>query len=218
MLKSLLGLMVALSFLSTPVMAAENPEAFKAGVDYDLIEPPQPTDDPSKIEVKEFFSYGCSHCYEFEPDLNAWLKTKPASVAFVRQPVAFGRAPWATLARIYLTAEALGVVDKVQPDVYKALHEEKKTLQAEDEIEALFTKHGVSKADFDSAFKSFAVEMKVKQADEIVKKYQVTGTPTLIVNGKYSVSPGKAKSFTQMIEITKALIKKESGSASAAAH
>lgn len=215
MMKSLLGLMAGLLLLSLPVFAEETAGAFKPGVDYDLIEPPQPTEDPSKIEVKEFFSHGCSHCYEFEPDLNAWLRKKPASVMFVRQPVSFGRPQWATYARIYLTAEALGVADKVQPEVYKILHEEKKPLQDDKEIEELFVKQGVSKGDFEAAYKSFAVEMKVKQADGTVEKYGVTGTPTLVVNGKYRISPEKAKSFARMIEITNALIKQESGSAKA---
>lgn len=211
MMKSLLGLVAGLWLLFLPAFAAETPGAFKPDVDYDLIDPPLPTDDPSKIEVKEFFSYGCSHCYEFEPDLNAWLKKKPDSVAFLRQPVAFGRPQWATYARIYLAAEALGVVDKVQPEVYKILHVEKKPLQDEGEIADLFVKQGVSKADFNDAYQSFSVDMKVKQSDEVVKKYGVDGTPTLIVNGKYRVSPTKAKSFSRMIEITNALIRQESG-------
>lgn len=215
-MKFLLGLAVGLSLLSVSAVAAESPAAFKPGVDYDLLSPPQPTDDPAKVEVKEFFSYGCSHCYEFEPDINAWLKRKPASVDFLRQPVAFGRPQWATYARIYLTADALGVVDKIQPEVYKILHVEKKDLQDEKEIEELFVKKGgVSKDDFNMAFTSFSVVMKVKQADDVVERYRVTGTPTLIVNGKYIVSPGKAKSFARMIEITDALIKQESDQARA---
>ncbi len=209
MMKSLLGLMAGLLFLSMPVLAEQKPEEFKPGVDYDLVSPPQPTGDPSKIEVIEFFWYGCPHCYHFEPDLNAWLKNKPASVVFIRQPAVFN-AHWAAHARAFFTAEALGVLDKVHADFYDTIQNKKKALESEDDLAQFFKNHGVAEADFRKAYKSFAVDAKTRQAEGLAAKYGVTGTPSLVVNGKYVISPGKAKSFPRMIEITNALIKEES--------
>jgi thiol:disulfide interchange protein DsbA len=216
-MKPLLGLMVGLLFLSSPAFAAGTPEEFKPGTDYDLVNPPQPTADPSKVEVMEFFWYGCPHCYHFEPDLNAWLKKKPDSVAFIRQPAVFNEH-WAAHAKAFFTAEALGVLDKMHADFYDAIQNQKQTLESEDDLAKFFGEHGVADADFRKAYKSFAVDAKMRQAMGLAAKYGVTGTPSLIVNGKYLVSPGKAKSFPRMIEITNALITQESGAAKAAAH
>jgi thiol:disulfide interchange protein DsbA len=214
-MKSLLGLMAALLFLATPAFAAEE---FKAGTDYDLVSPVQPTADPAKVEVLEFFWYGCPHCYHFEPDLNAWLKKKPDSVLFIRQPAVFNEH-WAAHAKAFFTAEALGVLDKMHADFYDAIQNKRQTLESESDLAKFFADHGVAEADFHKAYKSFAVDAKMRQAEGLAAKYGVTGTPSLIVNGKYLVSPGKAKSFPRMIEITNALIKKESSPvAKAAAH
>ena len=214
-MKSILGLMAALLFLSAPAFAAED---FKAGTDYDLVNPPQPTADPAKVEVLEFFWYGCPHCYHFDPSLNGWLKTKPDNVQFLRQPAIFNEH-WAAHAKAFFTAEALGVLDKVHADLYDAIQNKKETLESEDDLAKFFAAHGVPQADFHSAYKSFAVDAKMRQAEGLAAKYGVNGTPSLVVNGKYVISGGKAKSFERMIEITNALIKKESAPAKkAAAH
>lgn len=209
MMKSLLGLVASLLFLSGSVLAEGPPEEFRPGVDYDLVSPPQPTADPAKIEVLEFFWYGCPHCYHFEPDLKAWLRTKPDSVAFVQQPAVFN-AVWAAHAKAFFTAEALGVLDKVHDDFFEAIQNKKQALESEEDLAKFFKAHGVAEADFHKAFKSFAVDARTRQAEGLAAKYGVTGTPSLVVNGKYLISPGKAKNFPRMIEITNALIRKES--------
>jgi thiol:disulfide interchange protein DsbA len=216
-MKSLLSLMAGLLLFSTHAFAEGKPEEFKQGVDYDMVAPPQPTADPAKVEVREFFWYGCPHCYHFEPDLNAWLKKKPGSVLFVRQPAIFNEH-WAAHAKAFFTAEALGVLDKVHADFYDAIQNKKQTLESEDDLAKFFSEHGVAEADFRKTYKSFAVDSKMRQAEDMAARYGVTGTPSIVVNGKYLVSPGKAKSFPRMIEITNALIKKESGPATAPAH
>jgi thiol:disulfide interchange protein DsbA len=216
-MKSLLGLMAGLMLLSAHALAGAAPEEFKPGADYDLVNPPQATSDPAKVEVMEFFWYGCPHCYHFEPDLNAWLKKKPDSVAFIRQPAVFN-AHWAAHAKAFFTAEALGVLDKMHADFYDAIQNKKQTLESEDDLAKFFKEHGVAEADFHKVYKSFAVDAKMRQAEGMAARYGVTGTPSIIVNGKYLVSPGKAKSFPRMLEITNALIKEESHPAKAAAH
>ena len=206
MMKILLGLLAAILFMSGPALA-ETLADLKAGTDYELIEPPQPTANPAKVEVKEFFSYGCPHCYQFEPYLNGWLKKKPESVDFIRQPVTFGRPQWATLARMYFTADALGVLDKIHGDVYKALYDDKQSLETDDEVAKFFADHGVPEPEFAKVYKSFSVDMKVKQADGVVNAYKkVTGTPTVVVNGKYVVRGN----YDRVFAIVDALVQSES--------
>jgi len=200
------GLLLLLASLFSAQLYAEE---FKAGVDYDLVNPAQPTLDPSKVEVLEFFWYGCPHCYHFEPDLNAWLKTKPSNVDFIRQPAIFNEH-WAAHAKAFFTAETLGVLDKMHADFYDAIQNKKESLETEEDLAAFFKAHGVNNEDFHKAYASFAVDSKLRLANGLAAKYGVTGTPSIVVNGKYLVSSGKAKSFPRMIEITKALIQQES--------
>lgn len=188
--------------------AAGNP-AEKEGEAYELVNPAQPISDPSKVEVIEFFWYGCPHCYHFEPDLNAWLKNKPDNVVFIRQPAIFN-AHWAAHAKAFFTAEALGVLEKMHPDFYDAIQNKKMTLESEADLAKFFAEHGVKEADFHKAYKSFAVDTKMRQAEGMAARYGVTGTPSLIVNGKYRVSGSQAKTFANMIEVTKSLIVRES--------
>ena len=211
MLKSILSLVFLLIAFTGPSLAAETPRAKAADAElhYDVVNPPHPTNDPTKIEVLEFFWYGCPHCYHFEPYIKDWLKTKPANVVFIRQPAIFN-PHWAAHAKAFFTAESLGVLDKVHEDFYDAIQNKKETLESEADLAKFFVAHGVKEEDFHKAYKSFAVDAKMRQAETLAPSYGIDGTPTLIVNGKYRIGAGKAKSFEMMIETVKALIKQES--------
>lgn len=176
---------------------------------YETISPAQPTASPDKIEVIEFFWYGCPHCYSFEPSLTSWLKTKPANVEFIRIPAVFSEQ-WGKHAKAYYTAEALGVVDAIHADFFDAIQEKKQTLETEDELAKFFTAHGVKEADFREAFNSFVVDTKLRQAPAIAAKYGITGVPAIIVNGKYRTNGTLAGSQEKMIDVMNELIKKES--------
>lgn len=210
MIQAFISLLL-LSLASTVTLAAEPGKAGSApeGEAYDLVSPPQPTTDPTKVEVLEFFWYGCPHCYHFEPDLNAWLKKKPSNVVFIRQPAVFN-ARWAAHAKAYFTAEALGVVDKMHADFYDAIQTKKMALESEDDLAKFFAEHGVAEADFHKAYKSFAVDAKMRQAEGMAARYGITGTPALVVNGKYRIGGEKAKTFANMIAATQKLVEKES--------
>lgn len=184
-------------------------EEFKEGTDYDLVRPAQPTKNPPQIEVMEFFWYGCPHCLEFEPDLNAWLKNKPQNVDFIRQPAVFNEQ-WAAHAKAFFTAEALGLGEKLHPAFFEAIQGKKEKLMTEEEQAKFFVANGVDEASFHKAYKSFAVDSNMRNATGLAAKYGITGTPSIVVNGKYLVSPSKAKSFERMIAITNALIRMES--------
>lgn len=176
---------------------------------YETLTPPQPVQNPDKVEVIEFFWYGCPHCYHLEPSVAQWLKTKPANVEFIRQPAIFSE-PWAKHAKAFYTAEALGVSEKVHADFFDAIQNKHEKLLTEEELEKFFTAHGVKAEDFHSAYNSFGVDAKMRQAEVMAAQYGITGVPTLIVNGKYRVTGSSAKTQDNMFAVTNELIKQES--------
>lgn len=175
------------------------------GRDYAPVDPPQPTDNPAKIEVIEFFSYGCPHCNEFNPMITAWAAKLPADVSFKKVPVTFGRAAWANIARLYYTLEATGDLPRLDAAVFKAIHEERISLFDAKVMSEWAAKKGVDPQKFANAFNSFGVLSKAKRAEQISQNYRVQGVPALAVDGKYMV---EGKDFGEMLAITDKLIAK----------
>ena len=178
---------------------------------YEAVSPAQPVQNPSKVEVIEFFWYGCPHCYSLEPSMVEWLKTKPANVEFIRQPAVFSDL-WGKHAKAFFTAEALGVGEKVHADFFDAIQNKKQKLTSEEELAKFFAAHGVKDEDFKAAYNSFMVDAKMRQAETMAARYGITGVPALIVNGKYRVTATTAKSQENMLSVTNQLIQQESGS------
>lgn len=176
---------------------------------FDPVTPTQPVQNPDKIEVIEFFWYGCPHCYSLEPAMVEWLKTKPANVEFIRQPAVFSDL-WGKHAKAYFTAEALGVLDKVHADLFDAIQNKKQKLVSEDELAKFFADHGVKDEEFRSAYNSFLVDAKLRQAESTAPRYGISGVPALIVNGKYKVTGQSAKSQANMLTVVNELIAQES--------
>lgn len=158
--------------------------AYDEGFEYKKVTPAQPTVSESKVEVVELFWYGCPHCYDFEPNLSEWVKSKPKNIEFVRIPAIF-RNSWMPHARAYYTAEALGVLDKTHSAFFTAVHKEKRALQTEKDIVDFYVSQGVKREDFKKAWGSFVVQTKVKRAVSMTKRYGITGVPAMVVNGKY---------------------------------
>jgi thiol:disulfide interchange protein DsbA len=176
---------------------------------YETLSPAQPVQNPNKIEVIEFFWYGCPHCYHLEPSVVAWLKTKPANVEFIRQPAVFNPM-WAKHAKAFFTAEALGVQEKLHADFFDAIQNKNQKLATEEELLKFFVDHGIKEEDFRNAYNSFAVDAKLRQAESMGTRYGITGVPALIINGKYRVSGSTAKTQDNIFAVTNQLIKKES--------
>jgi len=175
---------------------------------YEAVTPAQPTKNTDKIEVIEFFWYGCPHCYSFEPFLSKWAKTLPKNVEFIRQPAVFSEL-WGKHAKAYFTAEALGVVDKVHTDLFDAV-QAKQSLETEDELAKFFAAHGVKESDFRTNYNSFLVDAKMRQAKTMAARYGVNGVPAIIINGKYRTNATLAGSQEKMIDVINQLIKQES--------
>jgi thiol:disulfide interchange protein DsbA len=182
------------------------------GIEYKLVSPAQPTITKNKVEVIELFWYGCSHCFNFEPDLNKWLAKKPDNVVFYRVPAVFNSG-WALHARAFYTAKSLGLFDDGKTAFHDAffneIHKEKKRLKTKKAIQAFFVRFGISKEKFNDTFDSFAVNTKVNRAATLSKRYQAQGVPTLIINGKYRTDGPMAGGRKGMIKILNFLIQKE---------
>ncbi len=175
------------------------------GKDYTLISPAQPTDDAAKIEVIEFFSYGCPHCNDFHPVISAWAAKQPGDVVLKKVPITFGRAAWANAARLYYTLEATGDLAKLDGEVFKAIHGERVNLFDEKTILEWVTKKGVDPKKFSEAFNSFGVNSKVKRGDQLAQAYKIQGVPAIAVDGKYLVG---GQSFGEVLATTDKLIAK----------
>ena len=147
---------------------------------------PQPTE-TSKIEVREFFFYGCSHCYHLHPLLSAWETTMPKDVEMFYVPAIF-RDSWEPMARTYYALQSMGMDHKLRDPLYKAWNEDNNMLFEEAQIRDFVASHGVDGAKFSAAYNSFAVQSKVVRSKQMIRSYEVDGTPTLVVDGKYKIS------------------------------
>lgn len=220
-MKRIIAMLIVLSCLPLLAVAQENAapaasaEKYVAGTHYQVIPVPVRTANQDKIEVNEIFWYGCPHCAHFEPVLEPWAKALPADVDFERTP-AIWRPNMEAHARIYYTAKQLGVLDAMHVIAFKALQEEKQPLENEDQVAALFVAHGIDEAAVRKAYNSFSVQSLTKQGDARVRSYGVTGTPEIIINGKYRVSAHDAGSQNAMLDVASFLIEKERRNASAA--
>jgi thiol:disulfide interchange protein DsbA len=176
------------------------------GRDYELIVPPQPGESPGKIEVLEFFSYGCPHCKDFHPLVMAWAARLPRDVIFKRVPVTFGRATWTNLARLYYGLEATGDLARLDDAVFRAIHEERINLFTPSAIMAWVKREGVDEKRFKAAFDSFGVSTLISRSDQMVRSYRVRSVPRLAVAGRYMVTGQAARSLADLLPIADALI------------
>jgi thiol:disulfide interchange protein DsbA len=204
-----LMLTLSLLLLAMSCSAQEGAATFTAGKHYDVINNQVArTASRDKIEVAEFFWYGCGHCYSFEPLLQEWKKNLPEDVEFRAIP-AIWREVMELHARAFYTAEALGVADTMHMAIFQAMNVDQKRLQSVGEISSLFEANGVSPADFEKTFNSFGVSSQVRQAVAAAKSAGITGTPSMMVNGRYHLSTTKAGGQVEMLKVADFLIEQE---------
>jgi len=179
------------------------------GVNYKTLKPAVPTNvAPGKVEVVEVFWYACGHCYLLEPKLEAWEKKgKPANVELVRMPAVWNEM-LKTHARLFYTIEILGRPE-LNNEAFREINVRGNRLDTPDKIESFFTARGVSKADFQKAFSGFAVESKLSRAVDLNKRYRITSTPTVVVNGKYVTDASMAGGEDKLFQVINALAARE---------
>lgn len=183
--------------------------AAEAGKDYAVLSSAQQTESRGKVEVIEFFAYTCPHCFELEPELNAWARKLPKNVVLKRQPVIFADS-WEPMARAYFALEALGAVDRLHADVFNALHVDDQPLT---DPEAFFdwgARQGLDRAKLKAAFQSFSTGAKVARAKQLQNAYKINGVPALAVNGKYVTSGTMTGSNARTLQVASELIRAES--------
>jgi thiol:disulfide interchange protein DsbA len=175
-------------------------QKIEEGFDYRILPIPQPVENKGKVEVIEFFWYGCPHCYDFEPELIGWAKRQPKDVVFKRVPVAF-RDDFMPHSQLFYTLEALGKGDALHEKVMYAMHKENKRLLTESEIADWAAAQGIDRNTFLATYRSFAVTSKARAARQLADAYRIDGVPTIVMQGKYVTSPSIAGTKAKAIGV-----------------
>jgi protein dithiol oxidoreductase (disulfide-forming) len=178
------------------------------GKDFVRLPAPAPVAAPAgKVEVVEFFSYGCPHCYAFEPLLEPWVKKLPADVAFRRVPAAFNAA-WEGLAKIYYALEATEQLEAMHKRVFAAIHVQRQKLDKEADIAAFVKSAGGDDAKFLDAYKSFGVATKLRQGKQLAEAYKIDGVPTLGIHGRWFTAGSLAGTHERALAVADQLIQR----------
>ncbi len=179
-----------------------------AGVNYKLLSPAQPTDvAPGKVEVIEFFWYGCPHCYALDPYLENWRKLKPSYIDFVRVPAMWGDVQRAH-AELFYTLQALGRLDDLHTKVFDEIHQQRDPLYAPNDASAtqryqlrFAAANGITESEFTAAESSFAVQANLQRADDLERRERIESVPTIVINGKYVTDVGMAQGPENLIQL-----------------
>lgn len=188
-----------------PVWLAQN--EFAEGVHYEVLDKPQPVQTGEQIEVLELFWYGCPHCYRLEPMLIKWLKNKPENSAYVALPAVLG-SNWEAGARAWYTFEALGLTSKLHGEYFHAIHRDRLRLDTAEALADWMAGQGHDRAAALAAYDSFAVDAKVRHSARVGRLYGISGVPSMIVDGKYLTSVGRAGGHEQLFRVIEFLIER----------
>lgn len=202
-MRRLMGGCLAMLMLFPVLARAE----FTEGRQYMPVPFPTAVETGNKVEVREIFWYGCSHCYVLEPGLTRWLKKLPANARFVRTP-ATASPRWAIHAQAYYTFEALGAMEKLHGAFFKAVQEKPDALNDEKGIADFAARHGIDRKKFTEAFNSFGVRLKLEKAKQVNQDLNINSVPTLVVDGKYLTSAAMAGGEEAMFKLLDQLIGK----------
>lgn len=197
-------LLVGASLLGSTVSA----QPLVEGRNYVTLSSPVPTAQSDKIEVVELFAYSCPYCFQLEPTINPWAAALPEDVNFVRMPAMFGGV-WNLHGQLFYTLEAMKADGSIHDSVFNAIHNAGRRLASVDDITNFAAEQGLDKALFTKAWNSFSVKSQIEKAKKQAVAYQITGVPTLVVNGKYRFDIGMAGGLQETVEVADALIDKE---------
>lgn len=206
-MKRLLALAFAALVSSFVLAGTAGAADLQAGRDYKAIAPPLPAT-KGKIEVVEFFSYGCPHCSDFHPLISQWAAKLPKDVSFRRVPVSFNRPEWARLSRLYFALEATGDLAKFDTAVFIAIHEQRVNFKTDETVVSWAAGKGIDGKKLGDALNSFSMQSKVQRADQEASAARISGVPSLAVDGKYLINNEAAGNYEELLKLTDAVIEK----------
>jgi thiol:disulfide interchange protein DsbA len=195
-------LLLLFLLVNLPLVAAEK---FQDNVNYFEIFPGYPGSEAGKIEVTEFFWYSCPHCFDFEPHLAQWLASKPADVNFIKVPVSFN-ATARFHAETYYALQMMAVAEEVHQKIFAAIHDKKRKLADVDAMADFLDEQGVDAQKYRQTIKSFAVQTRVNRAEEMARRFSITGVPAIVVNGAWRT--GRTHDYQEMLTLVDFLINK----------
>ena len=199
-------LLVLLAFAPAPAFAQSQPlPQPRPGANYSELKPPLAVETADKVEVTEFFWYGCPHCYSLEPDLESWVKKLPADAEFKRVPAVLSAA-WEPHARFYYAFEALGILERMHRPFFDALHRDRLQIDRIEAVNQWLEKNGIDPKKFAETTRSFGVSSKVKRAAQLSAAYRLDGVPLLAVQGRYTISAEQGASQQGMLKVAEYLI------------
>ncbi len=205
---ALTSVLMAAIVMSMSAVSMDAKAELVEGRDYRVVSPAKLTRDPKKIEVLEYFSWGCSHCYEFYPVLSDWAKKTPKDVILVKSAVTVGIDQWIPLARAFYAFDYSGDIARLDELVFKAIHEQHVALSSDEKIAAWAERQGIDGKKFLAATNSMGVTSKWQQAEADSRSIPIEGTPTLVVDGKYVLLATGAKSYAEWMPLLDQLIAK----------
>lgn len=176
----------------------------RQNIDYRLIDR-QPTETGDRIEVIDFFWYGCPYCNALQPALEEWIRRKADDVAVRRIP-AILRDSWAPHARIYYALELLGEVERLHQQVYHGYHVEKLYMSRPDVMEQWAVRHGIDRRQWLDAYYSPEADARIERAHQLTKRYDIQGTPSLVVDGRYLTSSSMTPTVQGVVPVLEDLI------------
>ena len=196
------------SVLIMTAVQADDHGRYREGQHYTRLATPLPALESSaaKHEVVELLWYGCSHCNDFDPYLEIWKVKTRADVNLVRVPAIFNPR-WEQHARAFYALELMGDLEKVHTLIFEAIHDQGRSLPHVGSLARFLGSHGIDEDEFREAFDSFAVETKINRAKQLIRDYQVTGVPAIIVDGTYKVTGSSAGGYQQLIGVIEMLTK-----------
>ncbi|MEJ6685339.1 MAG: thiol:disulfide interchange protein DsbA/DsbL [SAR86 cluster bacterium] len=208
-----LAALAVVSYALTTIVADAPGGEFIEGKHYQVIEQPRRTRG-DKAEIMEFFSYGCIHCYNFDPLLDDWLEARGDGVNLIRNPTVAGES-WRLLAQTYYTMLDLNLLTEMHKRFFIEIHQLGNNFRSAEEIADWFDGKGTTRAEFLTAFNSVNIQRRLANADNLNRQLKIVTIPSLVVNGKYLVSVNREVGPKRMLEVVDYLIKQESQPVSA---
>jgi thiol:disulfide interchange protein DsbA len=200
-------LLVAAFFAALAFAAVAPAQEMQEGKQYVRFKNPAPATAGKKIEVLEFFSYGCPHCADLEPEMQAWMKTLPPDVQFRRVPVIF-QDRWVILAKVYYTLEALGEEQRLSPEVFTAIHKGGTNLASDKAFFDWAASKGLDRKKVEDMYNSFAIAGKINKAKTEAQQYNVQSVPMIVVDGKFMTATDKVGTHAALPPAINALVVK----------